>query len=57
MLIQKRYRKFIENLEGDNNATVFFIIKDVRETILTFSQEIVKVLQNRPENLYGINTK
>ena len=57
MLIQKRYRKFIENLEGDNNATMFFIIKDVRETILAFSQEIVKVLQNRSENLYGINTK
>ena len=35
---------FTENLERDEGATTFFIIKEAKETILDFSQGTVKVL-------------
>ena len=35
---------FTENLERDEGATTFFIIKEAKENILDFSQGIVKVL-------------
>ena len=48
MLIQKQYNiNFTENLAGERNAdtTIFFITEEVKETILDFSQGIVKVLR------------
>ena len=35
---------FTENLSGNNNRSIFFIIEEAKETILDFSQETVKVL-------------
>ena len=35
---------FTGNLERDGNTTMFFIIEEVKETILNFSQETVRVL-------------
>ena len=35
---------FTENLEQDENITMFFIIEEVKETILGLSQGIVRVL-------------
>ena len=35
---------FTGNLTGNNNRLMFFIIEEVKETILKFSQETVKVL-------------
>ena len=35
---------FAENLDGDGNATIFFIIEEAKETVLDFSQGTVKVL-------------
>ena len=35
---------FTGNLSGNNNRLIFFIIEEVKETILDFSQETVKVL-------------
>ena len=35
---------FTENLERDEGATTFFIIKEAKENILDFSQGTVKVL-------------
>ena len=32
---------FTGNLERDGNTTMFFIIEEVKETILNFSQETV----------------
>ena len=39
MLIQKQYHKLIfgENLERDGNIQMFFIIEEVKETVLDFS--------------------
>ena len=36
---------FTDNLEQDGNTAMFFIIQKAKETILDFSQGIVKVLQ------------
>ena len=36
--------KFNENLNRDENTRMFFIIEEVKETVLDFSQEAVKVL-------------
>ena len=36
---------FTDNLEQDGNTAIFFIIQEAKETILDFSQGIVKVLQ------------
>ena len=36
---------FTDNLEQDGNTAMFFIIQEAKETILDFSQGIVKVLQ------------
>ena len=36
---------FTDNLEQDGNTAMFFIIQEAKETILGFSQGIVKVLQ------------
>ena len=35
---------FTANLDGDGNATMFFIIEEAKETVLDFSQGTVKVL-------------
>ena len=35
---------FTGNLRGANNRVMFFIIEEVKETILDFSQGTVKVL-------------
>ena len=35
---------FTGNLSGHNNILMFFIIEETKETILDFSQGIVKVL-------------
>ena len=35
---------FTGNLDGNNNRLLFFIIKEVKESILDFSQETFKVL-------------
>ena len=35
---------FIANLERVGDTTMFFIIEEAKETVLDFSQEIVKVL-------------
>ena len=35
---------FTGNLSGHNNRLMFFIIEETKETILDFSQGIVKVL-------------
>ena len=35
---------FTGNLSGNNNRLIFFIIEEVNETILDFSQGTVKVL-------------
>ena len=32
---------FAENLDGDGNATIFFIIEEAKETVLDFSQRTV----------------
>ena len=36
-------RNFTENLDWQANTTMFFIIKEIKETILDFSQRTVKV--------------
>ena len=36
---------FIANLDREGNTTIFFIIEEVKETILDFSQGKVKVLK------------
>ena len=36
---------FTENIDGNRNTTVFFIIEEAKETFLDFSQGTVKVLQ------------
>ena len=36
---------FTGNLDRDENTTMFFIIKETKETILDFSQGTVKVLR------------
>ena len=36
---------FIENLDREGNTTIFFIIEEVKKTILDFSQGTVKVLK------------
>ena len=36
---------FIANLDREGNTTIFFIIEEVKETILDFSQGTVKVLK------------
>ena len=35
---------FTANLDRDGNTTMFFIIEEVKETVLDFSQGTVKVL-------------
>ena len=35
---------FTENLDRDGNTSIFFIIEEVKEIVLDFSQETVKVL-------------
>ena len=35
---------FTGNLSGNNNRSIFFIIKQIKETILDFSQGTLKVL-------------
>ena len=40
-----QYISFTRNLSGNNNRLVFFIIEEVKETILDFSQGTAKVLQ------------
>ena len=35
---------FSVNLNGERNTTMLFIIKEAKETVLDFSQGIVKVL-------------
>ena len=35
---------FTGNLDGNNNRLLFFIIEEVKESILDFSQETFKVL-------------
>ena len=35
---------FNGNLSGNNNRFIFFIIEEVKETILDFSQRTVKIL-------------
>ena len=36
---------FIANLDREGSTTIFFIIEEVKETILDFSQGTVKVLK------------
>ena len=36
-------RNFTENLDWQANTTMFFIIKEIKETILDFSQRTVNV--------------
>ena len=38
-----KQRNFTENLDRQANATMFFIIKEMKETILDFSQRTAKV--------------
>ena len=40
---------FTANLDRAGNTTMFFIIEEAKETVLDFSQETVKVLQNAAE--------
>ena len=40
----KQQINFTGNLDRAGNTTMFFIIEEVKETILDFSQEIMKVL-------------
>ena len=42
-----QYINFIKNLERDKNATMFFIIEKVNQTVLDFSQKTVKVLTKK----------
>ena len=42
---------FIGNLSGNNNILLFFIIEEVKETIIDFLHETVKVLWMPPYNL------
>ena len=46
MLIQKSIQQinFTANLDRNGNTAIFFIVKEVKETILDFSQGTVKVL-------------
>ena len=46
MLIQKAIKqiKFTENIDQDENTTIFFIIEEAKETISDFPQGTVKVL-------------
>ena len=46
MLIQKQYNQinFPENLDRADGSTTFFIIEEVKETVLDFSKGIVKML-------------
>ena len=46
MLVQKQNKKisFTENLYQAEGATMFFIIEEVKETVLDFSRASVKVL-------------
>ena len=37
---------FTANLDRAGNTRIYFILEKAKETILNFSQEIVKVLQN-----------
>ena len=48
----KQKNEFIENLERAGNATIFFIIREVKETILDFSRGSVKVMQMNSANLF-----
>ena len=48
----KQKNDFTENLERVGNATIFFIIREVKETILDFSRGSVKVMQIRSANLF-----
>ena len=44
MPTKKQYNKLIlGNLDANNNRLLFFIIEEVKETILDFSQGAVKV--------------
>ena len=44
MLIQREYNKLdTGNLDRVEGATMFFIIEEVKETVLDFSQGTVKV--------------
>ena len=45
---------FIENLDGANNRIMFFIIEEVKETILDCSQWTVKVLWIFLHNLFHV---
>ena len=48
MPIQKRMQQinFTENFEHDGNVTMFFVVEEVRETILEFLQKSVKRILN-----------
>ena len=48
MPIQKRMQQinFTENFEDAGNATMFFFVEEVRETILEFLQKTVKLIVN-----------
>ena len=37
---------FTANLDRAGNTRIYFILEKAKETILNFSQEIVKILQN-----------
>ena len=46
---------FTGNIDREGNTSMFFTIKEIKETVLDFSQGTVKVLQTRSANLFVIN--
>ena len=44
-------------LECTGGITMFFIIKEIKETVLGFSQGTLKVFSTRSVNSIGINMK
>ena len=48
---------FTGNVEHAGNVTMLFIIEEVKETILDFSEGTVKALQIHSAHLFGIKIK
>ena len=46
---------FTGNIDREGNTSMFFTIKEIKETVLDFSQGTVKALQTRSANLFVIN--
>ena len=58
ILTQKQYKKlvFLATIDLGENTIMFFIIEKVKETILDFSQEPVKLLQTYFARLFLLLT-